>query len=463
MDDEKKDEEMMGLMEKKEEEKPKEKKPLPLPDIDYEYLNGLRGWGAFAVFLFHYTEAFWKIEKRPDVEGLDGSWNPPAWLVLLRGSPLGIVIAGYCAVSVFFVLSGFVLPLQWFLKRRYSSIYGGVYRRYLRLMLPMLICLSFYYLAAKLDWTTRPGTFSRVKPKSFFEFLVDGTIGVWFMNTDYAGLTWTLSVELLASYFIYLLALVPIHYYGRWWVYAFTLGFLYLPRITDAYQVTQYGFDSMYEVRPSHLYDKAVRQHLPTFAWGVIFADIDSININGRRPLDVLRKLNVWVKIPFNLFLFALFVVFGSVDIETLNHMRADEDQRYNLVVTFGYFIGMPVSMLIAALAIFLLALTSSVAKCILGSAVFKFLGDISYSLYLLHTFIIEWPMKELQYYWVQDGMNYDAAAYYVFLIFTPILILMAWGSTLFIDTPSKNLAQKLDLNNRRDVPKPAPGRPGVK
>ena len=328
------------------------------------------------------------------------------------------------------------------MKRRYSSIYGGIYRRYLRLMLPMLISLSFYYLAAKLDMTTRPGTFSRVKPKSFFEFVIDGTIGVWFMNTDYAGLTWTLSVELLASYFIYCLALVPIHYHGRFYVYAFTLVFLYLPRLTDAYQITQYGFDSMYEVKPSFLYDKAVRMHIPTFAWGVIFADIDSINVNGRRPLDVLRKLNIWAKIPLNLFLLTIFIVFGAVDIETLNHMRADENQRYNLVVTFGYFIGMPVSMLIAALAIFILSLTSSVAKWILGSAPFRFLGDISYCLYLLHTLIIEWPMKEIQYYWVNEhDMNYDAAAYYVFLIFAPILILLSWAGTLFIDTPSKNLA----------------------
>jgi len=287
------------------------------------------------------------------------------------------------------------------MKRRYSSIYGGVYRRYLRLMLPMLIVLSFYYLAAKLDMTTRPGTFSKVKPKSFFEFLIDGTIGVWFMNTDYAGLTWTLSVELIASYFIYLLALVPIHYNGRWYVYAFTIVFLYLPRLTDAYQITQYGFDSMYEVKPSFLYDKAVRQHLPTFAWGVIFADIDSVNINGRRPLDVLRKLNIWIKIPFNLFLLGLFVIFGSIDIETLNGMRSEENQRYSLVVSFGYFIGMPICMLIAALAIFILALTSSVAKCILGSPPFAFLGEISYCLYLFHTFIIEWPMKEIAYYWV--------------------------------------------------------------
>lgn len=123
----------------------------------------------------------------------------------------------------------------------------------------------------------------------------------------------------------------------------------------------------------------------------------------------------------------------------------------------------MPVAMLIAALAIFFLSLTSSVAKWILGSIVFNFLGEISYCLYLLHTFVIEWPMKEIQYYWVQDGMNYDAAAYYVFLIFTPILIVASWAATKFIDTPSKDLAQALDMNNRKERPKPRPGKPAIK
>ena len=145
------------------------------------------------------------------------------------------------------------------------------------------------------------------------------------MNQDYAGLTWTLSVELVASYFIYIIALVPIKYNGRFWIYGLLLCFCYLPRITDAYSLTQYGFDSMYAVRPSYLYDKAIRQHLPTFAWGVIFADIESININGRRPLDVIRKLNIWAKIPLNLFLLTLFICFGTVDIEPLNSMRSEE------------------------------------------------------------------------------------------------------------------------------------------
>ena len=151
----------------------------------------------------------------------------------------------------------------------------------------------------------------------------------------------------------------------------------------------------------SFQYDKAIRQHLSTFAWGVIFADFDTININGRRPLDVLRKMSIWLKIPFNLFLFSLFVAFGSVDPEIYTYLKPEEAKRYNLTITFGYFIGMPVCHLIAALSIFLLALTSGVAKWILGSAPFRFLGDISYCFYLLHTFFIEWPMKEIQFYWV--------------------------------------------------------------
>ena len=102
----------------------------------------------------------------------------------------------------------------------------------------MLICLSFYYFVAKMDCTTRPQTFSKVKPKSFFVFLLDGTIGVWFMNYDYSPVTWTLSVELIASYFIYVLALVPIHYNGRFRAYGLLLVFLYLPKLTDAYQIT---------------------------------------------------------------------------------------------------------------------------------------------------------------------------------------------------------------------------------
>lgn len=143
---------------------------------------------------------------------------------------------------MFFILSGFVLPISWFKSRKTNSISGAAYRRYLRLMLPMFVVLSIYYLIAKLDAPQKMKTFSKIKHKQFPQLCLDGLIGVWFMNQDYMGLTWTLSVELFASFWIFLLSFVVINYRGRYWIYALIFFFLYVPRITDAYHYTNYGF-----------------------------------------------------------------------------------------------------------------------------------------------------------------------------------------------------------------------------
>ena len=114
--------------------------------------------------------------------------------------------------------------------------------------------------------------------------------------------------------------------------------------------------------------------------------------------------------------------------------------------------------MLIAALSIFLLVMTSSAAQWLLASPPFKFLGKISYTLYLVHTLIIEWPIKEISKSLVDGGMSYDGAAYLNFFIWTPVLILFAWLCEWGIDTPAKNFANLMDQAQRADRPKPRKG-----
>jgi len=151
-----------------------------------------------------------------------------------------------------------------------------------------------------------------------------------------------------------------------------------------------------------------------------------------------------------NFFLFSLFVLFGSVDIESLNNLRAEEMQTYSLTISFGYTIGFNICMLISALSIFLLALISPWTQWFLASPPFKFLGGVSYTLYLLHTLIIDWCQRELQdYFYSSLGWDYDLSAYYVFLIFTPVLLVISWLAEIGIDTPAKNLAQDLDISCR--------------
>ena len=36
----------------------KEKKPVKIEPIDYEFLNGLRGFGALSVYFLHFMEQF---------------------------------------------------------------------------------------------------------------------------------------------------------------------------------------------------------------------------------------------------------------------------------------------------------------------------------------------------------------------------------------------------------------------
>jgi peptidoglycan/LPS O-acetylase OafA/YrhL len=57
--------------------------------------------------------AFWTNWAKPegDQHEAGGSKEIPGWLIILRNSPLGIIVSGTSAVSIFFVLSGFVLPL----------------------------------------------------------------------------------------------------------------------------------------------------------------------------------------------------------------------------------------------------------------------------------------------------------------------------------------------------------------
>lgn len=93
--------------------------------------------------------------------------------------------AGNAFVTVFFILSGFVLPISWFKARKTSSITGATFRRYMRLMLPMFVMISIYYFVAKMDIPRDPQTFKDIKHKQFPQLVLDGMIGVWFMCQDY--------------------------------------------------------------------------------------------------------------------------------------------------------------------------------------------------------------------------------------------------------------------------------------
>ena len=53
--------------------------------------------------------------------------------------------------------------------------------------------------------------------------------------------------------------------------------------------------------------------YLPLFLIGVIFSDIEHLSKGFGRPLDALRNINFWVKIPINLAFIVIFMFYGSL------------------------------------------------------------------------------------------------------------------------------------------------------
>ena len=145
----------------------------------------------------------------------------------MRATPLNVFVHGYFWVVVFFILSGFVLPLRYFSTRKDSCIYGGTFRRYLRLMIPAAVAISLYYWVVKMGFT-QPKSFKILKRKNFLHLIFDGLFGIWLGDTSYCIATWTLSIELFATFFVYLLAYTSINYRNRFYIYILVCAFVFI-------------------------------------------------------------------------------------------------------------------------------------------------------------------------------------------------------------------------------------------
>ena len=96
--------------------------------------------------------------------------------------------------------------------------------------------------------------------------------------------------------------------------------------------------------------------HLPIFILGIMFADMESL---PKRPLDKIRLLSIWWKIPLNTALIVIFLSYGSWTGERHCLTTYDEDCDFWHYTTFSGHIPKLFAMYAATLSLFILALTS--------------------------------------------------------------------------------------------------------
>jgi peptidoglycan/LPS O-acetylase OafA/YrhL len=171
------------------------------PAPRFPELDGIRGFAAFAVLVFHFgPEAFGNV------------------LPMLRNPWLMPWINGHRAVQIFFVLSGDALASACMRPDRGRALAQLSVRRYVRLTVPiglsaliiyglMRAGLTFHRDAAVLVQSDWLWGFLNFEPSAtgLYTYVLRDVYTGFAAPQPYNAFLWTMAVELLGSYFVFLL------------------------------------------------------------------------------------------------------------------------------------------------------------------------------------------------------------------------------------------------------------------
>jgi predicted branched-subunit amino acid permease len=85
--------------------------------------------------------------------------------------------------------------------------------------------------------------FGELKGKTYWDFVFDSTIGVWYGDNTWCVAVWTLSIELTATFLVYMLAQTVVEYRGRFYIYGITIAFFLVPYYLDKWGLTSYKLE----------------------------------------------------------------------------------------------------------------------------------------------------------------------------------------------------------------------------
>jgi peptidoglycan/LPS O-acetylase OafA/YrhL len=185
------------------------------------WLDGLRGYGALSVYIFHFIGPWF-----PSIAA--GYASGPDFYNLIQLPIVRIVYSGGGMVSVFYVISGYVLSISSIRKIRdgdwtgfLDTLVSSVFRRWMRLYLPIIVSTFITLLISRAGWWAPLGPLGGPPPWETFlpqfqdwawHFLAisDPTYcysGESVHNNPYGPQLWTIPREFRGSMVIYLVIL----------------------------------------------------------------------------------------------------------------------------------------------------------------------------------------------------------------------------------------------------------------
>ena len=104
------------------------------------------------------------------------------------------------------------------------------------------------------------------------------------------------------------------------------------------------------------------------------------------------------------------------------------------------------------AVAIIILAIISKTFQSILNMPFFKYLGKISFTLYLSHQLILTW-LGESFVEFLKHKLKSEHSSLFEFVIFIPITFLFGHYLEKYVDSPGKEFTHKLNQNMKKGNP----------
>lgn len=170
-----------------------------------DYLDGMRGVAAVFVIFSHCFLWFApEMHTGIDLQGLKEQ--------LIFNSPFTFFFKGGSAVTLFFVLSGFVLARSCMLSPNPSEyILSSAKRRYIRLGIPVCASIVISYILTHMGAFRAEslGSYSALSHKyveelPFINFIFDSLIGgMIYGNGDFNYVLWTINIEFFGSLLVY--------------------------------------------------------------------------------------------------------------------------------------------------------------------------------------------------------------------------------------------------------------------
>ncbi len=317
-------------------------------------LESIRGLAALSVVIYHCLLVFPLFER--DTFGLNQFWL----LNLLKYSPLRVVSAGYQAVLLFFLLSGFVLSLPFYAGKAgsYSSF---LVRRICRIYLPYLgavgLAVVLDALCSRHGIDALSGWFNRawrVTPEGGLIIQHLWLIGS-FDSNEYDPVLWSLVQEMRLS-LVFPLLMLAVNCYS----WKFMLGVA----------VSVGGFGGfLFNLAPSYSADLLLTlEYAGLFIVGALLAK------HRRALVRQYHRLPRWGH--YVLFAGAITCYTAAWWLYGIGWLR-----MFTVVTDFIEASG--------AVVLLMLGLASSRVAGLLLREPLPFLGRISYSLYLYHAIVL--------------------------------------------------------------------------